>query len=214
MMTNQWSRLLVILLVCFCAGACTHAPVSETSAVKTYSALDDAGRPRVLILYQSKYGSTRQYADWIHKDIPSEIVDVDKGDKPEFAEYDVIVFGGSVRMGRIVIAPLIVETWNAVKGGKVVLFTTSGTPPQHPNIQKIFNSSFPEDIRKEIKYFPLRGRILSKDIGFFDKLLIAIGRMVEKDEALRKFMSEDFDEVKPENLSPVLEYLKALLLKK
>jgi hypothetical protein len=55
---------------------------------------------------------------------------------------------------------------------------------------------------------------LSKDIGFFDKFLIAIGRMVEKDEALRKFMSEDFDEVKPENLSPVLEYLNALLLKK
>jgi flavodoxin len=214
MMTNQWSKLLVILLVCFCATTCVHAPVSETSAVKTYRDLDEAGRPRVLILYQSKYGSTRQYADWIHKDIPSEIVDVDKGDKPEFAEYDVIVFGGSVRMGRIVIAPLIVETWNAVKGGKVVLFTTSGTPPQHPNILKIFNSSFPEDIRKKIKYFPLRGRMLSKDIGFFDKLLIAIGRMVEKDETRRKFMSEDFDEVKPENLSPMLEYLKALLLKK
>jgi hypothetical protein len=139
MMTNQWSRLLVILLACFCATTCMHAPVSETSAVKTYSGLDEAGRPRVLIVYQSKYGSTRQYADWIHKDIPSEIVDVDKGDKPEFAEYDVIVFGGSVRMGRIVIAPLIVETWNAVKGGKVVLFTTSGTPPapQHPeNLQQ------------------------------------------------------------------------------
>jgi len=213
-MINRWSMLLVILLVCFFAGACTHAPVSETSALKTYSGSNATDRPRVLILYQSKYGSTRQYADWIHKDIPSEIVDVEKGDKPDFAEYEVIVFGGSVRMGRIVIAPLIVETWNAVKGKKVVLFTTSGTPPQHPNILKIFNSSFPEDIRKEIKYFPLRGRILSKDIGFFDKLLIAIGRMVEKDEALRKFMSEDFDEVKPENLSPVLEYLKALLLKK
>jgi flavodoxin len=206
--------LLVILLACFCAATCTHAPVSEISALKTYSGSNATDSPRVLILYQSKYGSTRQYADWIHKDIPSEIVDVDEGDKPEFAEYDVIVFGGSVRMGRIAIAPLIVESWNAVKGGKVVLFTTSGTPPQHPNILKIFNSSFPEDIRKEIKYFPLRGRILNKDIGFFDKLLIAIGRMVEKDEALRKFMSEDFDEVKPENLSPVLEYLKALLLKK
>ena len=213
-MMKRWSILPVILLFCFFAGACTHAPVSETSAVKTYKGSNETGSPRVLILYQSKYGSTRQYADWIHKDIPSEIVDVDKGDKPEFHKYDVILFGGSIRMGRIVIAPLIVETWNAVKGKKVVLFTTSGTPPHHPNILKIFNSSFPEDIRKEIQYFPLRGRILSKDIGFFDKLFIAIGRMVEKDEALRKFMSEDFDEVKPENLSPVLEYLKALLLKK
>jgi flavodoxin len=206
--------LIAILLACLCAGSCTHAPVGEPTALKTNSGSDETGRPRVLILYQSKYGSTRQYADWIHKDIPSEIVDVEKGDTPEFHKYDVIVFGGSVRMGRVVIAPLIVETWNAVKEKKVVLFTTSGTPPQHPNILKIFNSSFPEDIRKEIQYFPLRGRILSKDIGFFDTFLIAIGRMVEKDEALRKFMSEDFDEVKPENLSPVLEYLKALLLKK
>jgi hypothetical protein len=124
--------LLAILLACLCAGACTHAPVGKPTALKTNSSSNETGRPRVLILYQSKYGSTKQYADWIHKDIPSEIVDVEKGDKPQFAEYDVIVFGGSIRMGRIVIAPLIVETWNAVKEKKWFCLLHRALPPSTP----------------------------------------------------------------------------------
>jgi menaquinone-dependent protoporphyrinogen IX oxidase len=210
MITDRWSKLLIILLVCFIASTCTHAPISETSDVKTHSILNEVSKPRVLIVYKSKYGSTRQYAEWIHKQIPSDLVDAEKGDKAEFSHYDVIVFGGYVRMGRIVIAPLIVEAWNAIKEKKVVLFLVSGTPPQHPNIQKIFNKSLPDEIRKEIKYFSLSGRIVSRDLSFFDKLLMAIGRMIEKDETLNKFMGEDFNEVKPENLLPVMEHIKTI----
>jgi len=192
-------------------GACMHAPICEFSDSKGVSYLHVKGPPRVLILYQSKYGSTKQYADWIHKEIPSRMADVDKCNTPEFGNYDVIIFGGYVRAGRVVIAPMIVENWNAVKGKKVVLFTTSGTPPEHPNISKIYNASLPQEVRQEIKYFPLRGRMLHKDLSSYDESLVAVGRMMEKDETLRRFMTEDFDEVKQENIYPILEYIKAQL---
>jgi hypothetical protein len=96
----------------------------------------------------------------------------------------------------------------------VVLFTVSGTPPTHPSIQQLFSKGFPEEIRKEIRYFPLRGRLVSQDLSFFDKLLVAIGRIMEKDEAMRKIMREDFDDVKRDNLAPVSTYIKTLMFQK
>jgi hypothetical protein len=95
-----------------------------------------------------------------------------------------------------------------MKGKEVILFTTSGTPPQHPKIQSIYEKSLPEEIRKEIKYFPLHGRISGKDLTFLDKFLITIGKIMEQDETLKKDMGKDFNGVQRENLLPLLEYLE------
>ncbi len=214
MITGRWPKLLILGLVLLCLYTCAHSHVGELSDTRKADGVKDIRTPKVLIIYQSKYGSTRQYARWIQKDIPGDLVDAEKGDKPEFAGYDVIVFGSYIRTGRIVIAPLIVDAWGDIKSKKVVLFTVSGIPPGHPNIRKIYDNNLPEEMRKDIKYFPLRGRILSKDLSFYDKLLVAIGRMLEKDKTLKEVMSRDFDEVKTENVIPVVEYIKALSVRK
>ena len=214
MITDRWPKLLILGMFLLFLYTCAHSQVGEVSGTRKAEGLKDIRTQRVLIIYQSKYGSTRQYAEWIHRDILSDLVDVEKADKPEFSGYDVIVFGSYIRMGRIVIAPFIVENWGNITGKKVILFTTSGTPPGHPNIRKIYDGGLPEHIQREIKYFPLRGRILSKDLSFFDNKLVAVGRMMERDESLKKFMAEDFDEVKSESLVPMLEYIKTRILQK
>jgi menaquinone-dependent protoporphyrinogen IX oxidase len=163
---------------------------------------------KVLIAYQSKYGSTRQYAEWIQQDTEGDLVNIENGDKPDLARYDIMIIGSSVRTGNIVIAPFIKEHWSGIKGKKVILFTTSGTPPQHPKIQTIYEKSLPEEIRKEIKYFPLHGRISRENLTLFDKFLIAVGKVIEQDETLKRDMGKDFDGVQRENLLPLLEYLE------
>lgn len=211
---KQGYKLIVILFLVLCVGACMHTQGSDRSEIKKDGPLSTDSKSRVLIVYKSKYGSTKQYAQWINREIPSDLVDAGKGDKPDFAVYDVIVFGGYIRMGRIVVAPLIVKNWGDIKAKKVVLFTSSGTPPGHANIQKIYHSDLPEEIRREIKYFPLRGKMVSKDLSFLDQFLVAVGRIMERDESLRSLMNEDYDEVKQENLIPLLAYMKTLSLQK
>ena len=211
---KQGYKLIVILFLVLCVGACMHTQGSDRSEIKKDGPLSTDSKSRVLIVYKSKYGSTKQYAQWINREIPSDLVDAGKEDKPDFAGYDVIVFGGYIRMGRIVVVPLIVKNWGDIKAKKVVLFTSSGTPPGHANIQKIYHSDLPEEIRREIKYFPLRGKIASKDLSFLDQFLVAVGRIMERDESLKSLMAEDYDEVKQENLIPLLEYMKTLSLQK
>jgi len=201
---NAVSVLLLLLpvsTIASCQAGSNAPPTIETGR-------NTAKNSKVLVAYRSKYGSTKQYADWIREDTKADLVSIGDGDTPDLAGYDILIIGAYVRTGNIVIAPFIKDHWRVMKGKKVILFTTSGTPPRHPKIQSIYEKSLPEEIRKGITYFPLPGRISGKDLTLWDKFLIAIGKIVEQDETLKRDMGKDFDGVQRENLLPLLEYLE------
>ncbi|MBA4423500.1 MAG: hypothetical protein C0390_10470 [Syntrophus sp. (in: bacteria)] len=208
MINRRLLNIIFILLLLLSAKTIAAGQDGGNDSSLIKNDRNDVQKIKVLIVYQSKYGSTKQYAQWIHQEIKADLVNIENGDKPDPAGYDIIVIGGSVRIGNIVVAPFIKEHWSVMKGKKVVLFTTSATPPQHPKIQSIYEKSLPEEIRKEIKYFPLPGRISTENLTLFDQLLIAIGKIMEQDETLKKDMGKDFDGVRRENLLPLLEYLE------
>lgn len=198
--------VLLVLLIVSCSSAQAPAvPVYRDGGV---SAAPPG--PRAVVAYQSKYGSTRQYAEWISEELSCDLFDLGKDARPDYSRYEVIIFGGYFRMGGIPVASVIKDNWRNIRGKRVILFTASGTPPGHPGIRKAYGRSLPDEIGREIRHFPLRGRLLGKDVGFFDSILVSIGRMVEKDEALRAFMSGDFDGVRRENIRPLIDYVREI----
>jgi len=201
-------NVLFILLLLLSANTIASGQVGSNDSSMIKNNRNTVKDIKVLIAYQSKYGSTKQYAEWIQQGTEGALVNIENEDKPDLARYDIMIMGGYVRAGNIVIAPFIKDHWSVMKGKEVILFTTSGTPPQHPKIQSIYEKSLPEEIRKEIKYFPLHGRISGKDLTFLDKFLITIGKIMEPDETLKKDMGKDFNGVQRENLLPLLEYLE------
>ena len=210
MICRRCFHLCLICVFWLTASAIAFGQVRSDSSPLSKNNPDGMKRLKILVAYQSKYGSTKQYAEWIQQDIKSDLVNITNEGKPPLAEYDIIVMGGYIRAGNIVIAPFVKDHWSVLKTKKFVLFTTSGTPPHHAKIRISYEKSFPEEIRKEIKYFPLSGRISITDLTFFDKRLMAIGKMLERDEALKKDMGKDFDGVRRENLLPLLEYINEI----
>jgi flavodoxin len=198
----------IILLLFLSASTIASCQVGKHGPPTIETGNNTAKDIKILIVYQSKYGSTKQYAEWIQQDTGGDLINVENGDKSDLAPYDIVIVGGYVRTGNIVIAPFIKVHWSVMRGKKVILFTTSGTPPGHPKIQSIYEKSLPEEIRKEIKYFPLPGRMSRKDLTLWDKFLTSIGKIVEQDESLKKDMGKDFDDVQRDNLLPLLEYLE------
>jgi menaquinone-dependent protoporphyrinogen IX oxidase len=208
MINSRLLNGLSILLIWLSANTIAFCQVGSDDPSIVKNGRNPIQNIKVLIAYQSKYGSTKQYAEWIQWDTQGDLVNIENGDNADLARYDIMIIGGSVRTGNIVVAPFIKEHWSIIKDKKVILFTTSGTPPHHPKIRSIYEKSLPEEIRKEIKYFPLHGRISGKDLTLFDQFLISIGKVIEQDETLKKDMGKDFDGVKRENLLPLLEYLE------
>ena len=49
-----------------------------------------------IILYQSKYGATQKYANWLSDKTGFDCIAVDKADMKQIQQYDVIVLGGAI----------------------------------------------------------------------------------------------------------------------
>jgi menaquinone-dependent protoporphyrinogen IX oxidase len=208
MIHNRLSNVLLVLLVLMSANVIAFGQSGSNDSLMIKNDRNDIQNVKILIAYQSKYGSTKQYAEWIHQESNGDLVNIEDGDIPDLAKFDIIIIGGSVRVGNIVIASFIKDHWSAIKDKRVILFTTSGTPPRHPKIQSIYEKSLPQEIRNEIKYFPLHGRISRENLTLWDKFLVVIGKIMEQDQTLKNDMGKDFDGVQRENLLPLFEYLK------
>jgi hypothetical protein len=119
-------NVLFILLLLLSANTIASGQVGSNDSSMIKNNRNTVKDIKVLIAYQSKYGSTKQYAEWIHQRTEGDLVNIENENKPDLARYDIMIIGGYVRAGNIVIAPFIKDHWSGMKGKKVILFTTSG----------------------------------------------------------------------------------------
>ena len=49
-----------------------------------------------IILYQSKYGATKKYADWLQEETGFDCIETKKATVSLVQNYDVIILGGGV----------------------------------------------------------------------------------------------------------------------
>lgn len=149
-----------------------------------------------LIVYQSRHGSTKQYAKWLSEEIKADIVDVSDFNDYLIDKYDTIIFGSCIYFGRIKISKTIKRYWNKIMMKRIILFSVSGHSPSDAEVKTYLEKSLPYHISENLAYFPLWGRIRFKDLNMFEKLtLTIIGGM-------------SLNEVKKENLKPVIDYIR------
>lgn len=166
----------------------------------------------LLICYHSRYGSTQQYAEWLHEQVGGELTSIKDISQYKLSEYAIFVFGGYVHAGKITIRNLIQRNWPVAKHKHVIVYSTSGTPPSEtPTIQAIFDDSFPAEIRERLTYFPLMGRMETEKWKLSDRLLTHVGSWIVKDPDVKQGMVSDVDGVRREDLEPLVKHIQSLL---
>ena len=165
---------------------------------------------KVLVAYQSRYGSTKQYAEWIQERFQAAIIDLNQN-IPNYSDYDIIVLGSYLHAGSIQIAKHLVQNWELIKEKEVILFTCSAMPTDNSRIKKIYEKDLPQEIREKTKCFPLCGKIIHEYLNLMDKILMFVGTAIEKDSEMKKGMKTDYDGLKQENLIPLYGYISELI---
>ena len=56
---------------------------------------------RTIVIYKSKYGSTKKYAEWIAGELECPAVSIEDFKKGELKNYDKVIYGGAVQAGGI-----------------------------------------------------------------------------------------------------------------
>jgi menaquinone-dependent protoporphyrinogen IX oxidase len=158
-----------------------------------------------LIVYKGKYGATRQYAEWLAEELRVPVEPADTVTAARLSDYDVILIGTSVYIGKLKIAAWIKENQSLLENKKIIFFLVSATKPtEKEKLDAYARSGIPEIIRKRSKIFYLPGRVILDKLSWSDRFLLEIGARLSKASNGKKNKPIDFDNVKKEHLAEII----------
>ena len=81
-----------------------------------------------VVVYKSKYGSTKTYAEWIAEDLGCEAIDAKNVKIDDLLKYDTIIYGGGLYAEIINGVILLTKNMDKLEGKKLIVYTTAITP--------------------------------------------------------------------------------------
>ena len=119
-----------------------------------------------IVLYKSKYGSTKQYAQWIAEDLSCEAVDAKNVKVDDLLGYDTIIYGGGLYAEIINGVYLITKNINKLSDKKIIVFTTGITPCDVREYydDEVIVKNFKNGVPENIKIFNFLGRMVQSEL--------------------------------------------------
>lgn len=119
----------------------------------------------VIVVYKSKYGSTRDYAQWIADELKCVCKEAGETHIDELEKYDTIIYGGGLYAGVIGGVSLITKNYERLKGKKIIVFTTGLAPLENSNYyNSIREKNFKGENFNQITVFNFLGKMIQSEL--------------------------------------------------
>lgn len=121
-----------------------------------------------IVIYKSRYGSTKAYAKWIAEELGCEAVEAKTVKADDLEKYDTIVYGGGLYAEIINGVSLITKNLDKLSDKKIAVFSTGITPLDCREyydtyvIEKNFKNGVPENVR----IFNFMGKMILDELTF------------------------------------------------
>jgi len=125
---------------------------------------------KIAVIYKSKHGTTKRYAEWIAEELEAQLFEASNIRPSQLMSYDVVIYGGGLYAGGIIGVKLVTE--NACKS--LVVFTVGLANPDSTDYSGILQKNFTQELLQKIKVFHLRGGIDYKKLGLVHKAMMAL----------------------------------------
>lgn len=170
---------------------------------------------QILIIYKSKTGFTKRYAEWISQVLECSMISYDTFNLDLITDYDTIIFGSRVHAGRIDGLNKFKKIMNETNK-KLIVFAVGGTSAEAINaIEKIWNSSFSIDELREIPHFYMQGgldyqkmtssdRFIMKSLA---KMLSQKNRKDSEETGCEQAIQSSYDSTSKEYILPIVNYM-------
>ncbi len=81
-----------------------------------------------IILYQSKYGATKRYADWLSEETGFRCIETKKAKIEEIKQYSTIILGGDIYASGIAGLSFLKKHMKELQGKRIVVFCDGASP--------------------------------------------------------------------------------------
>lgn len=129
---------------------------------------------KTVVVYRSKSGFTKTYAEWIAEAVGADIKDSRRVNINDLIAYDTIVYGGALYVGGINGISLIKKGLWRLKGKRVIVFAVGATPIRESIIDEVRDGNFTEKEQKQVQFFMLRGGFDFRKLTTIDKILMLL----------------------------------------
>lgn len=169
---------------------------------------------KTIVIYCSKTGFTRRYADLLASALQCECAAFEERQDVDLNAYDCVIFGSWVCAGAIQQVKWFKKQIQALKGKRLIAFAVGATPVGAEDaVRKIFEQNFSAEERSSVDVFYLQGGLSYERMGGAHKwLLRLLCRMLSgkkqrtpEEEGMLHRLSKSFDAVDPKAIEPILQ---------
>jgi len=141
---------------------------------------------RTVVIYKSRTGFTKKYAEWISEELSADIFHASKVTANMLLVYDCVIYGGGLYVVGIDGVKLITQNLDKLKDKKVVVFATGMSPSREEAVSEVISRNFTIEQQKIIQFFYLRGGFDYRKLNSFDKMLMTLLKASIKWKKIRK----------------------------
>ena len=172
-----------------------------------------------VVIYKSKYGSTKKYAKWIAEELNCPIFDAKDISKTDLLDYDTIIYGGGLYAEIISGVGLITKNFDNLKGKKIAVFSTGITPLDCRDYydKMVIEKNFRPEMIDSIKVFNFMGKMILSELSLPHKTAIkALKKLMggkenpsEMEKLLVELCDKDGDFTDKSAIKDLIEYVGA-----
>ena len=155
------------------------------------------------IFFSSKYGSTEEYAEWIAQatDLPVFNVNDTNADP---AAYDFLILGSPIIYYKLIIHKWVKKHLAILAHKPIIFFSVSGAPAG-AKLDGWIANSLPKDFIASMRHVALQGRQIPEELTYYDRTMLKIAALFNRDPKARKVEFEGFDFMEYASIEPIVE---------
>lgn len=176
------------------------------------------------VIYKSKYGSTKKYAEWIGTELECDVLENSSVSADRLKMYDTIIYGGGLFAGGVNGISLITKNFDAIKNKDIILFTVGlADPKDTANTEHIkggIKKAVSPEVYEKLKIFHLRGGIDYSALGIVHKAMMAMlvksmkskdkSELRDEDKLMLETYGQQVDFTDKKSIQPIVDYVKSI----
>lgn len=155
------------------------------------------------IFFSTKYGSTAEYAKWISEATGLPVFNI-KDTKADPSKYDFLILGSPIIYYKLTIHKWVKKHIQSIDKKPIIFFSVSGAPAGE-KLDGWIADSLPKYFIIRMDHVALRGRQIPEQLTWYDRMMLKIGSMANKDPKARKEEIEGFDFMDKSSIEPIVE---------
>ena len=171
-----------------------------------------------IVIYKTKYGSTKTYAEWIANELDCKVADAKEIKIDDLQSYDTIIYGGGLYAEVISGVSLITKNIDKLIGKKLIVFATGITPMDCREYydKMVWEKNFKPEVQDKIKMFYYPGKMIMSELSLvhrtalktLKKIMSAKKNPSDMEKLLVELCDADGDFTDKSLITELIEYAK------